>query len=312
MKYKNLNIRLLGTNIKIRILHNDPDIILDKCKQMLEDYNERFSIYNQDSELMNINSSAGHNEVKVKDDLFDLIKMGIAHSKSNDNLNISIGPLVKLWNIGFEDAIVPNKEDIKQKLKVTDINKIKINTDENSIFLEKEGMEIDLGALAKGYIADRIKEYLISEDVLSALIDLGGNIVTIGLNLDSHDLNWKIGLQDPQDTRGNHLMTLELNDLSIVTSGIYERKLSVESTDYHHIISPKTGYPVDSDMLSLSIISERSVVGEIWTSRLFGMDFSYIEETCQKEANIEAIAVYKGNIIRHTDKVNKFVIWRKK
>ena len=133
----------------------------------------------------------------------------------------------------------------------------------------RPGMKIDLGALAKGYSADCIATFLKSQGVTDALIDLGGNILTVG----QHPIKqqpWRIGIQNPVEKRGQHLLVLSVKDKSVVTSGIYERHLEVDGQSFHHIFDSKTGYPVETDLASITIISDRSVDGEIWTTRLFG------------------------------------------
>ena len=312
MKYDEINISLMGTKIHVKILHENPGEILKQCNKMLNEFNERYTIYNNNSELMNVNLNAHIHPVKVKDDLFALIKLGKKHSvDKNSNLNICIGPIVKLWNIGFVDAKIPSKEELDEKLKLVNPNDLILDEENKTIFFNKEGMEIDLGAVAKGYFADKILDYLKSENVLSAIIDLGGNILTHGFNLESPDINWKIGLQDSELPRGNHIMMLEINDLSIVTSGIYERKLVINGKNYHHIFDSKTGYPIETDMTSISIISKKSVDCEIWSSKIFGKSFDEIEKICLSEKNIEAIVQYKNSEIKFTKGVHKYILGRK-
>ena len=121
-------------------------------------------------------------------------------------------------------------------------------------------MKIDLGALAKGYIADRIADFLKAEKVTSALINLGGNVLTFGPALHNPDQKWRIGIQNPKETRNTNLMVLAIRDQSVVTSGIYERTFEIDGKTYHHIFNSQTGYPVSSDLASLTIISSLSVM----------------------------------------------------
>ena len=127
----------------------------------------------------------------------------------------------------------------------------------------RKRLKIDLGALAKGYIADRIADYLKAENVTSALINLGGNILTFGPALHNPDQKWRIGIQNPKETRNTNLLVLAIRDQSVVTSGIYERTFEIDGKTYHHIFDSQTGYPVSSDLASLTIISSLSVDGEI-------------------------------------------------
>ena len=131
-------------------------------------------------------------------------------------------------------------------------------------------MSIDLGAVAKGYFADQLADFFKQSGVSAALIDLGGNVVTFGETPNHADHLWRIGIQNPFLPRGNFVAALKIRDRSIVTSGIYERSHTVDGKTYHHIFNRKTGYPIESALASITIISDRSVDGEIWTTRLFG------------------------------------------
>ena len=169
-------------------------------------------------------------------------------------------------------------------------------------------MKIDLGALAKGYIADRIADFLKAEKVTSALINLGGNVLTFGPALHNPDKKWRIGIQNPKETRNTNLMVLAIRDQSIVTSGIYERTFEINGKTYHHIFDSQTGYPVSCDLASLTIISSLSVDGEIWTTRLFCSSLERIFQEVSSQPNLEAIIVDKDNRCFQTSGIYKMRI----
>jgi len=212
------------------------------------------------------------------------------------HLNITIGPLVQTWRIGFSDAHLPSPEQIKQGLSLTDSHFIQLDKTRSRVFLEKKGMKLDLGALAKGYIADKIKLYLQGEGVTSALINLGGNVLTIGENKATHRA-WRIGIQNPKLSRGKHLAVLSITNQSVVTSGTYERTLKVKGKTYHHILDRKTGYPIENQLVSLTIVSDKSVDGEIWTTRLFGETPASILAQVEKQRGIECLIVTRDDHI---------------
>ena len=283
----------MGTKISLTVFHPQADLLLDQAVDLLHLYKNRFSANDDDSELMAVNKMAGIEPVKVHPQLFDLIAIGKEHSIAEDSrLNIAIGPLVQLWRIGFSDARLPKKDEIQEKLALIDPHKIELDKSSSTVFLEEKGMKIDLGSLAKGYIADRIKDFFLQAGVQSALINLGGNVLTVGQNFEA-ERSWYIGIQHPDLTRGNHLANLAIDDLSVVTSGIYERKLELDGQTYHHIFDSKTGYPVENNTASITIISPNSVDGEIWTTRLFGLDRHRIIETVEGIPEIEAIHISK-------------------
>ena len=301
MKATSRSETLMGTRANITLTSSQADNLLDKAFQLLHELEQRFSANSSDSELMAVNHLAGQEPVQVHPDLLELIRLGKEHSLAPGScLNIAIGPLVDTWRIGFSDAGKPQPEEIRSALTLTDPGLIEIDSAASSVFLKKEGMKIDLGALAKGYSADKVAQLLRKEGVSSALIDLGGNILTIGGNDSKPGNPWYIGLQNPLQTRGQYLLPLPIRNQSVVTSGIYERYLELDGRRFHHILDRKTGYPIDSELASLTIISDRSVDGEIWTSRLFGQDPRSILNQIQNQDGLEAILINREGQIAYS------------
>ena len=305
MELRRKTLKLMGSNIDILIFDSvDAENILDDAIEMLKMYEHRFSANDDSSELMEVNHNAGIKAVKVHPDLFDLIKIGKVHScAQNSFLNIAIGPIVQTWRIGFKDAKVPTKQEIDNLLEITDPNQIILDEKDQSVFLKKKGMAINLGALAKGYIADLMIEYLKKRDVDSGLINLGGNVLAFGDAKHNQDLLWHIGIQNPAQIRGNHLFTIGIKNQSVVTSGIYERNYTENGKTYHHILNPKTGYPVETDVAGLSIVSKKSVDGEIWTTRLFGKHVEDIMDEINSLPDIEGVVVTTEGKVYYTSGV---------
>lgn len=292
------DVRMMGTTISLTIHHENAQALLTESFNKLKEYELIFSANDDRSDLMKLNRNAGIQSVKVHPHLFELISIGKHFScQPSSKLNIAIGPLVKAWGIGFPNARRPENEEIVDLLLLTDPEKIILNEETHHVYLTDKKMEIDLGCLAKGYIADLLKTYLMKEDVSSALINLGGNIVTIGQNIKSGK-PWRIGLQVPFKERKNHEMILPLEDSSIVTSGVYERELNLEGKHYHHILDPKTGYPVETSVQSISIISDRSVIGEAYTSMLFGEDIETALNMMDNTFGIEGIIISETNVFK--------------
>ena len=278
--------------------------LLNEVFDLLHIYNRRFSANDANSELMQVNHAAGKHPILVHPELFKLIQIGKEQSLlPASHLNIAIGPLVQTWRIGFTDARIPNKTEIAHALALTDPQLIELDPLNCTVFLAKEGMKIDLGCLAKGYIADKIANYLKSQHVTSALINLGGNIKTIGTNLLA-GRPWQIGIQDPQQPRGTNLAVLPIRNQSVVTSGTYERKLQVNGQSYHHILDRDTGYPVDTQLASITIISDNSLDGEIWTTRLYGEKPRQLLASVEQEKDIEALIVTTDNRVYYSSGIS--------
>ena len=305
MELRRKTLKLMGSHIDILIFDSiDAESILDDAVEMLKMYEHRFSANDDSSELMVVNYNAGIKAVEVHPDLFDLIKIGKVHSCApNSFLNIAIGPIVQTWRIGFNDVKVPTKQEIDDLLEITDPNQILLDEERQSVFLAKRGMAINLGALAKGYIADLMIEYMRKRGVDSGLINLGGNVLAFGDAKHNPDLMWRIGIQNPVESRGNHLFTIGIKNQSVVTSGIYERKHTENGKTYHHILNPETGYPVETNVAGLSIISTASVDGEIWTTRLFGKSVEEILDKVNSLPDIEAVIVTTEGKVYYTSGV---------
>lgn len=293
MVWSKEQVRLMGTVIDMMIEHEEPIILLHNCVEKLRSYEKRFSANSQTSELMAVNLQAGQKNIKVHSDLFELIKLGKEHSLPIESyLNIAIGPLTQAWHIGFEDARVPSQTEIASLLKTIDPKKIHLNELDKSVFLEK-GSSIDLGALAKGYIADLMVADLKRKQVTSGIINLGGNVLVFGNPPNENRDEWYIEVQVPEQAQSKEPFLLKVRDKSVVTSGVYERVLTKDGQIYHHIINPNTGYPVETDVLSLTILSDKSVEGEIWTTRLFGKKAEEMIKEINHTKGIEGIVITK-------------------
>lgn len=263
-------VKLMGTVITLKIEHETAEVLLAEAERRLNDYQQRFSANQEDSLLMEVNRQAGLKPVKVDKELFDLIALGRQISIASDRkLNIAIGPLTKLWHIGFQDAHVPTEQEIQARLKRIQPENILLDETTQTVFLAEKGMEIDLGCIAKGYFADQLKLFFTENGVKQGIIDLGGNVLTIGEAPNHEDGYWRVGIQNPKQARGHLVATLPIKNQSLVTSGIYERKLTIGEQTYHHIFHSQTGYPIESEIASVSIQSDQSIDGEIWTTILF-------------------------------------------
>lgn len=156
-------------------------------------------------------------------------------------------------------------------------------------------MKIDLGAIAKGYIADKVCAMLKDRGVMSGFINLGGNVLTFGPAVHQADQLWVIGIQSPQKVRGENIALLKIAEESVVTSGVYERVLELNGQRYHHIFDPKTGYPMATNIDSITIVSKKSVDCEIWTTRLFGKDIQTIMTEVAQHPELEVIVITNEN-----------------
>ncbi|MFA0415117.1 FAD:protein FMN transferase [Vibrio renipiscarius] len=293
--------QMMGTFIDVVVYHPNGEALIKKVYQQLEHYSQRFTVNQPDSELMMVNQQAGKMPVKVQPDLFQLIKLAKAISEDAENpFNIAIGPLVKAWRIGFHDAKIPTQQEIAAKLPYVDPKKIQLNDHDHSVYLSQPGMEIDLGAIAKGYFADQVKNRLINAGVQSGFISLGGNVITIGHSPSNANQAWNVGIQHPLAERGTIIRAVPLNGASMVTSGINERFFHANGQRYHHLLDTHTGMPIVTDIASLTIISEHSTDGEIWSTAGFLPLIHHAITYLNQQTGIEAVAISKQGDIHLT------------
>lgn len=271
------------------------------------------------TDLMKINNNSGIKPVEVDQEVIDVIKIAIEMSeetKVNDValFDVTIAPVWDLWdfpNKGFNEMdnnyfSPPKNEIIQTKLELVDYRLIKIDEDKNTVFLEKAGMKIDLGAIVKGYAADKLRDVLISHNIEKAIIDVGRNILALGnfYNPDTlEDADWSIliitpniSAFDPDYKNVSWLGELKYGEATFVTSGTYERYIKdYDEKEYHHILDPRTGYPFDNKVVSITIITDKSIMGDALSTSLFSLGLEKGMEYVNANSGIETIWVIKEN-----------------
>ncbi|AGB77668.1 membrane-associated lipoprotein involved in thiamine biosynthesis [Enterobacteriaceae bacterium strain FGI 57] len=280
---------LMGSPILLKLFeHNEP--LASRVFHLIKQYEDLLTVNRAQSQVMDINHAAGLNPVSVSRPVYALIKCAKAASLvPGGAFNLAIGPLVKRWKIGFKGDSVPPADDIARLLTLTDPHNVVLDDAQSSVFLTRAGMEIDLGAIAKGYIADRVRDYLRQQGVTLGLINLGGNVQTLG----SPEGGWSIGLKKPFAQDNALLGAIEVVNKSVVTSGVYERFFELDGRRYHHILDPRTGYPLDNELDSVTIIARESLDCDLWTTLIYGMGVEKGVEALRGRPDIEAIFVTK-------------------
>lgn len=259
----------LGTAITLQVFGARDKSVINDSFTLIDHYEDLLTVNRDESEVMDVNHAAGKHPVQVSSGTYDLVKLAVEKSRENFGFNALIGPVVKLWAIGFKNAHVPTAEQIKERMALIDPFKVDLDDTDQTIFLQKEGMELDLGGIAKGWIADRIKDYWRAYGVHAGIINLGGNILLVGDSPKRTSGQWSVGVQDPKESRGNNIASVMVPECSAVTSGTYERYLEVDGHKYHHLIDPRTGYPVETDLAGVTTFTKYSVEAEIECKRLF-------------------------------------------
>jgi thiamine biosynthesis lipoprotein len=280
---------LMGSPILLKLFsHNEA--LAAKAFRLIKQYEDLLTVNRAHSQVMDINLAAGRHPVTVSQPVFELIRCAkTASLLENSAFNLAIGPLVKRWKIGFQGDSVPPADEITTLLTLTDPREVVLDEAACSVFLARSGMEIDLGAIAKGYIADRVRDFLRKEGETLGLINLGGNIQTLG----SPEGGWTVGIKKPFGAADALIGSLHIENKSVVTSGTYERYFERDGKRYHHILNPRTGYPLDNELDSVTIISTDSIDGDLWTTLVYGLG---VERGCaalRARPDIEAVFVTK-------------------
>ena len=290
----------MGTVVTVSLYDSNDEEILNKVFNKVKELESTLSINENGTLVDKINEEAGISPVKVDDYTYTVVKKGVEYSKlSNGLFDISVGPIVKLWSIGLPEAKVPTQEEIDERLPLIGYSDIELNDADKTIYLKRKGMIIDLGGIAKGYTADVISDILTEEGVNSAIINLGGNIFAHGKKPNGDE--WKIGIQDPFSERGGIIGTLTTSNKSIVTSGIYERYIEKDGVKYHHILSPKTGYPYENEIAGITIVSDKSTDGDALSTSVFAMGVEEGMKFVNSIDGIDAIFITKDNKVYITD-----------
>lgn len=283
---------MLGTAVTISLYDHQSEEILDKAFSRITELENTLSINKSGTLLDEVNSKAGESPVQVDSATFDVIQKGLSYSPlTNGSFDITIGPIVKLWSIGFPEARVPSNDEILATLPLVDYTSVILDESNQTIFLTQKNMKIDLGSIGKGYAADEVAKVLIENGVQHALIDLGGNIYTLG-NKPGGSL-WKIGVQDPFNPRGEIIGYVSVENKSIVTSGIYERFIEEDGKQYHHLLNPHTGYPFDNEIAGVTIISDTSTDGDALSTSVFSLGIEEGLDFINSLNGIDAVFVTK-------------------
>lgn len=281
----------LNTVVQITIYDSQDRELLEEALALCDTYEQIFSRTVKSSELYRLNHGLLSKEGEsytVSAPLAELISKGLFYSECSDGaFDITIGPLSSLWDFISGEKIIPAQQELDRAKKLVNYKDVSLSG--NRFSFEKEGMSLELGAIAKGYIADRIKEFLISKGVKSAIIDLGGNILCIGKRMDGKP--FRIGIQRPFAKRQEQIATAEITDKSVVSSGIYERFFEKDGVCYHHILNPKDGYPYENGLVSVTIISDESVDGDGLSTSCFALGLDKGMELVNSLPDVQAIFI---------------------
>lgn len=307
----------LNTAVQITIYDSQDKALLDDCLALCDKYELVFSRTNEKSELYKLNHrkdtsdkdpntdrqttpypvSGTADTWHISEDLAALLSEGLDITRESDGaFDIAIAPLTSLWDFTAKDPKVPDDAAIQKALPLCSSDGVTI--DGQDITLPSDDIQFDVGAIAKGYIADRLKDFLVKKGVKSAIINLGGNVLCIGSKPDGTP--FKVGIQKPFADRNETEAVMDITGKSVVSSGIYERCFKQDGKLYHHILNPQTGYPYDNGLISVTIISDQSVDGDALSTTCFALGLEDGLKFAEKKG-VQAVFITEDYELHYTD-----------
>ncbi len=258
----------LGTMNTIQIYGSGNHRAVELAAQRVCEISGRMSVYREGSDIYKLNIKAGTGPQKMHADTLYLLGLARKYSQlTAATFDVTAGPLTTLWSIGKKGNYLPSAQEINKALGYTGYEGLLVYPEQSAAELKKPGMAVDLGGIAKGYAGDEVRRILAKNGVQSALANLGGNIVAVGLKPDGSP--WRVGVQNPLRPRGESLFTLQCSDCSVVTSGVNERFFIREGRRWHHIIDPRTGAPAQSGLLSVTVVCPSGTHADALSTALF-------------------------------------------
>lgn len=280
---------IMGTYVTQRIYGENAEEAAKEVRQRLEDIENRMTINAPGGEINNLNEMAGNGVVTLSSDTYYVIREALTYSElSGGAFDITIGPVVKLWGVFSDDARVPEPHEVEEKVKLVNYRDL-ILEEPDKAKLTKPGQIVDLGAIAKGYGGDEAIRIYKKHGIKSAYINLGGNTVVLGSKPDGSP--WRVAIQNPRGENNTYIGIVPVTDKAVVTSGDYERYFEKDGKRYHHIFDPKTGYPAESDLISASVITEKSIMADVLSTAVFVLGLDKGMELIENLEGVEGIFV---------------------
>ena len=285
-------------NVKLYTTSSKADNLFEKIDNTYKKYQDMTNVYNENSELYKINnSSLETDKIKVSDELYDILKISLEHSKINPKFNINMHKIIEVWKKYRDkgEGIPTSKELENAKESINDFTLYDTKEISNT------NPSIDLGAVAKGYATKKVAELLKENNIKSYIINAGGNVV---VGEAYHKDYFTVGVENPTDTSSLYAK-IKVNNKSVVTSGGYLRFYEYNGKKYHHIIDPDTLYPANN-MLSVTVVTEDSALADILSTSLFLLEPNDAIKLAESLDNVEAIIYTNDNKILKTKGFSKY------
>jgi len=274
---------LMNTNVEQKIYGDNSSAIYNTTLNELHRLENMMSFYRETSEVSLLNQQSGKKTIKLSKEMMLVLQQSNYYSLLSESaFNIMLSPLIQLWKKLGKKNELPSDKDIENTLKLCRNNNLMLDASDDTAYLALEGCMVDLGGIGKGFAADVCCNVYKDMGATSAFINLGGNVKAIGNRADGNQ--WTIGIQHPDKPRGNCYCAMICSDLSVVTSGGYERYQEINGVKYHHILDGGTGYPSKTDLKSVTVVSQSSIQADALSTAAFvmglkkGIDLVYMSK----------------------------------
>lgn len=300
---------IFNTICSVNLYEDSSEELYAEIFSRLREIENVFNNYSPSSEISRVNENTAERAMEVSKDFFTVLKTALSFCElSGGAFDITVGPLVKLWNVTGENPRVPSEEDFARVMPLVGYKNVILSEDESAptVRFAKKGVQLDLGAIAKGFAADEVEKILREKKVRRAVISLGGNIYVHGKK--SSGEKWSVGIRNPFG-EGN-AATLFAQDNSVVTSGGYERFFEKDGELYSHILNPATGFPVRTDIVSITIICPNSMAADALSTSIFLCGLESIARFSQSPLcpKFECVAIDKDGTIYATRGIEKNLV----
>ncbi len=284
---------MMDTVVDLKIYGEDAKACLSQMEDQLSDIDRNLSAYREEGELYLINRGE---RVSAGEHLIKAVNLAVLYSeRTGGAFSPMLGRVIDLWGIG-EKNYVPSAQELSEALAAAKLSDIEISGDEIELY---GGAMLNLGAIAKGYASDVMKEILTEREIPRAIISLGGNVYVHGTREDGKP--WNVALRDPEGSANDWFATLAVEDKFIISSGDYERYFERDGVRYHHIIDPKTGYPAECDLRAAVIVSECGAEGDAYSTAMYVLGREGALRFWRENAGFELVLVGKDGVVTVTE-----------
>ena len=285
--YQQTRTNLLGTAVTVNFYDQYDQSIYDAIFQIVKDIDQRLSFHDLSSEISRINMSSSISITDISQETLNILEQALLWADHSEGaFDPTIGTVMELWKDNSHFSVLPEASNIENSVYFVDYKLVKFESNKIRLPIDTK---LDLGAIAKGYAADMAVSYIKKQQIPSAVLDFGGNIYAIGSRPDG--LLWQIGVRSPLKGEDASVCVVSVEDISIVTSGLYERYFEKNDSFYHHILDPRTGYPAQTNLLSVTVISKSSTQADALSTACFVMGLPKGLSFIESSPNCEAIFI---------------------